>query len=567
MDKFNFNKVLAYSFFIAISFASSPIIAAEESTEYGFERLWPQLEHPWYFPDFYYFRLTATSDGNVYIQDMDRTYIRKFSEQGKLLQTWDENAWLSGMLSGYTDVIAPDGSIYFYKHIHEEADIQKHRIFHFSSEGKFIRSWGNTGSKEGELGHKIYIHILQNGHIYTTDEEREKIQYFDNEGKFISETKWKGYDIKSTWNYPVSVVMAPDDSVYVSDCNTSIKQYTAEGDLIQKWQHQEYRQGNNHGLEIRAVSEKGDLYFFECLDEHFNHSAEHYYIHQFNAKGEFIKSWKDILRTGWRPFYVSPGPDGVIYFSYLGGVKKFNEDGKLLQTWTSLGTDAGKFKEPRDIAIAPNGSVYVADTDNNRIQQFDADGNFIRMWGHFGSEDGEFKSPVSLTVAKDNSVYVIDYHNNRIQQFSAEGTFIRSFAKHNTGQKDKNSEQGDFEWPYNAIGHDGSVYISDSKEQRIQHFDTEGKLLRTWTTFKQGYNEALHPYDISIAHDGSLYVRCSDNLIQHYSAEGKFISSWQLEVGIKEGQFRDPRAMAIAPDGSLYIADTGNNRIQKFVLK
>ena len=63
-------------------------------------------------------------------------------------------------------------------------------------------------------------------------------------------------------------------------------------------------------------------------------------------------------------------------------------------------------------------SVYVSDTNNDRIQKFTSDGVFVTKWGTSGTGDGQFDWPWGVAVAPDGSVYVADSKNNRIQKFS-----------------------------------------------------------------------------------------------------------------------------------------------------
>jgi DNA-binding beta-propeller fold protein YncE len=77
-----------------------------------------------------------------------------------------------------------------------------------------------------------------------------------------------------------------------------------------------------------------------------------------------------------------------------------------------------EFYHPRGVAVASDGSVYVADTANHRMQKFTSEGVFVSKWGTRGSGDGEFRGPADVAVASDGSVYVADSHNDRIQKFS-----------------------------------------------------------------------------------------------------------------------------------------------------
>ena len=103
------------------------------------------------------------------------------------------------------------------------------------------------------------------------------------------------------------------------------------------------------------------------------------------------------------------------------------------------GSDAGQLNAPRSIAFAPDGSLFVADSRNNRIQHFDASGTFIKEWGGLGdltqgqADPGSLNEPWGITVAPDGTIYVADTWNHRIQHYTAEGDFIDSFGQFGQG--------------------------------------------------------------------------------------------------------------------------------------
>jgi len=70
------------------------------------------------------------------------------------------------------------------------------------------------------------------------------------------------------------------------------------------------------------------------------------------------------------------------------------------------------------VAVDQEGNVFVADSDNHRVQKFTAEGKFLAQWGEFGEAPGQFNVPLGIAVDKEGNVYVSDSHNHRIQKFA-----------------------------------------------------------------------------------------------------------------------------------------------------
>src|SRR4029079_10309806 len=89
-----------------------------------------------------------------------------------------------------------------------------------------------------------------------------------------------------------------------------------------------------------------------------------------------------------------------------------------------------QFSSPRGLAFAPDGTFYVADSRNHRIQHFNADGKMINTWGSFAdvsagdAPGGMLNEPWGVAVGPDGFLYVSDTWNHRIQKFDATGKFI-----------------------------------------------------------------------------------------------------------------------------------------------
>ena len=145
------------------------------------------------------------------------------------------------------------------------------------------------------------------------------------------------------------------------------------------------------------------------------------------------------------------------------------------------GQGQGEFDYPQGIAVSPFGYIYVADTNNDRIQSFFDSGYylpFVTEWGSGGSGNGQFNSPMGMAIDSSGYIYVADAGNNRIQKFSPNGAFIRWWGSTGYGN-------GQFNAPV-AVAVDSSsyVYVVDRDNHRIQKFDNNGNFITKWGAYE-----------------------------------------------------------------------------------
>lgn len=188
-------------------------------------------------------------------------------------------------------------------------------------------------------------------------------------------------------------------------------------------------------------------------------------VEQFSADGAFVRTWGWGVATGADAFEVCTSScqagaagsgdgqfafalqtdvfqhpqvavdqsDGSVYVAdpLNDRVQKFSASGAFLGVIGSSGSGPGQLSRPQGVAVDPvSGDVYVADTANNRVQQFDGTGTFLSELGTVagGSGDGEFLGPRRVAVDSVGRLYVLDDGNGRIQRFDAVGAFDEVFG-------------------------------------------------------------------------------------------------------------------------------------------
>lgn len=244
-----------------------------------------------------------------------------------------------------------------------------------------------------------------------------------------------------------------------------------------------------------------------------------------DADGNFVEMWG--AGQFVRPHGIFIGPDDSVYLTddQDHTVRKFTPDGELL---TALGTrgeasDTGvensdyrtikrpapPFNLPTNLALAPDGTMYVSDGYGNCcVHKFSADGELLLSWGQAGNEPGQFQIPHGIGVDHSGRVVVADRENSRLQWFAPDGKFLEQWT--------------DVARPCNVVfDDDDNVYVAElgwhagtpdprpaETGGRVSIFSRDGSLLARWGGGKNPYvaGDFIAPHDIWLDSRGDLYV-------------------------------------------------------------
>ncbi len=276
----------------------------------------------------------------------------------------------------------------------------------------------------------------------------------------------------------------------------------------------------------------------------------------------------------------------------------------------ALGTDVA-MNHPTSATFGPDGLLYIAAWHNNKVRTFDpASGMVTTIAGNFYGYAGDggpacsavFNQPSSLAIADDGTIYVADQRNVRVRKIAPDSTIttIAGDGKRGNIGDGGNALAAEFGWDIvntpkvsGALALDGNMlYIADSANNRIRrvHLDTNMIDCIAGGSSEAGYTgdggPALQatfrwPSDLAMGPDGRLYVADRENhAIRAIDLSSGFIDtvvgdgqSCDASVGAcadrapaKQMELNTPYGITFDAEGNLYIADTLNNRIVK-VLK
>ena len=269
------------------------------------------------------------------------------------------------------------------------------------------------------------------------------------------------------------------------------------------------------------------------------------------------------------------GPYVYVADQYSFLVQKFTRSGTFVRQWGGFGTAAGRFGNASGdtvggiggLAVDGQGRVFVLDSYNDRVQQFTPGGTFVRSFGSTGTAPGQFQLGINGGIAiHGSSLFVADQNNHRVQRFALDssgaptGTPL-AFGSFGTGDGQLDHPQG--------VGVDATaVYVADDRNDRVVKFGHDGTYLGKLGTSGTGGSQFNFAYDAGVDSRGRLYVADNNNhRVQEFEASTfAYHRRWGL-LGTEIGRFGYPRSLAGVkgdPAGGVYVGNTSNNRVDQF---
>ncbi len=270
-----------------------------------------------------------------------------------------------------------------------------------------------------------------------------------------------------------------------------------------------------------------------------------------------------------------------------------------------------EFDRPAGIAFDEAGNLYIADSGNHRIRRISPGGDVTTVAGSgkSGAVDGpalsaEFRTPVDVTFGPDGTLYIVDSEASQVRSLGADG-MVRTVAGFDVGScqadrkapnppslpaecdalstgqpfQDGPAAQAVFAQPTSAVVlQDGSILVADASNNCIRKISNDGIVSTFAGTRSPGAKDGaaaeaqfFSPVDMALTPEGSVIVTEAGNHVREISKAG-VVRTVAGAVGLGDGSFQDgqgssarfnsPGGLAVAPDGTIFLADTQNERVR-----
>jgi phospholipase C len=252
------------------------------------------------------------------------------------------------------------------------------------------------------------------------------------------------------------------------------------------------------------------------------------------------------------PYGVAVDSSGNVWASDTGhnAIAEFTASGRLIK---EIGR--GRLDHPEGIAIDSSGDIWAAVTGSNSVAEFSPSGTLLTTFGTEGSGNGELDGPDAVAVS-GGTVYVADFGNNRIEEFTTSGTYTASISVPTpTGV---------------AVSTAGDIWVASASYtygNGIYEYAPSGARLLAAESTQSGYGSFGDTGGIAIGANGMVYVAQPDyGLVSVYTPGGSFSTEFGLHASLfaSAENLEFPQAVAVTPDGRVWVADSGRNRLTEF---
>lgn len=475
---------------------------------------------------------------NVFVCDRSKDKVLIFSRNGTYRDSFGEGGSGAKQFSYPEGITVNQGVIYV-------ADYGNDRIQVFSINGVHLQTIGAEGEGDMRLKSPTDVAVDYRGNVYAVDSSNGCVKIYRQDGSYVGKISGP---VK-----PFSLAVT-DDGIWVTDKeNYNVTKFGFKGEKLYSF----------------GTLGAGKVQFKEILGIAADNVGKVYAVDGEKNSVQVILTDKPVNNE--LPFSIAP-PTSVRWTKDIRlAVKDICWD-KVTNRLYMIDPDSKaivimregqiekkvilKDRNPVAVAVDPRGTPWVFDREERQLLKLDLDGNIVLKVGESGSREGYFSKARDLFIGKDGLIYVADTNNDRIQVFNGDGVFMNVFTKGLGGQP--------LEEPI-AIDQDasGKLYVLLGSRNTVVVLSSSGEPLREFGGKTPGKGRFETPVSLAVSGKEIMVLDADTNSVKVFNLFGLF----KREFGAKgegKGDFRKPAALAVIDEGRFLLADYGNARVQEF---
>lgn len=426
--------------------------------------------------------------------------------------------------------------------------------------GALIKAVGGKGSGNGQFSSPRGVAVGPGPRIYVADTGNSRVQIFDAEGTYLSSFGSQG-SAAGELKRPESLAVAGDGRVYVADTgNDRIQVFTREGIFLHGFGTSGKGPGELRGPSKVAVDLADNVFILDSGNERLAvFDATAHYARELPIAGT------DFAMDGYGFFYVLKAGENKVF--------EHRPDGKIAGKFGNKGGGEGQLKKAEGVAVGEGGEILVLDTGNSRVLRVELvnklklsliEPSLATKLVVSGPAASWPVKAEALAVLNSETLYAYLPEEGRFAVFDAFGKEKQDRFGTKAG-KTPATTRGSRGFAASRLH---GLFVSDTPGNRIQLFSLEGAWKRNMAE-KEGFFESgkkegrvRDPHGVAINESGSIYVADTGNRrVDTFSPEGVFLSGIGPSLG--EEELSEPNALAWDEKGFLYFSDRGLKKVFK----
>lgn len=490
----------------------------------------------------------AVSPDTIYVVDSDENRVVMYTPEGKFKGRFGGRSSEAG-LSSPQGIAWADGIVYV-------ADTGNRRIQMYGDNGVFLTTLpidsapANQGLEDKKVPYRLdkptAVSVDAQGQIYVLDasgglfSDKSQVKVYGQDGRHLRLLPRNGR--------PVALQMA-HDGVYVADAEGyAIQKYDGAGRMVGYFGSRGDGRGQFQSLSGLAL-DGGNVYVGD---------RERNVVHHFRVGAAPVAAVTPrqtaVPYVRWQQSFALPA--GRMAWDGKDTLYAVARDKPALLRLKDGAVQEMPLKDmsPTALAFDKTGALWVLERGRSRLSKVDAGGNPVLSFGSSGSRNGQFDEPGDVAVAGDGSLYVADSGNGRVQGFSSDGVFFRVIDR---GVADKLRRPAAL-----AMDSRDNLYVLDTSRNTITVYSPAGEPLREFGNDVARESEKLKSPVALMATQDELFVLDGDR-VRVYSLEGRLLRTFAAP-GRENGELSEAVALVARDASAFFVAERGAARVQLF---